>query len=348
MMLAAVCVGATVQAQRSAPVAPSQQPPPDDGVRARLVELANTLKPSPSAPEVAHIEALIREAEPLSAVVYSLPRAPTDAVELLNAAYVNGSEIGKELLNLPRIQQAVILQQAALWVQEYRELPKNENIDVPAMLALLPPPGRQEARNPTTPKPSSAEAHLSPAEASLRAQRARLLELLELGENEMPSWNGSELGLPRKLVYAYPQSGPEMVALLDALRGDEAQLLATVATGRRLALSPVNSPTLQRSGVAEPVTLIPSRIPTDPEELIYTAYGSTSTERLALYRSSNAAVRGAMRRAARRRLGEAMQNEAAQVAEREAARKAGRKPPVQPDPRIVFPEIIIIPGEPIR
>ena len=144
----------------------------------------------------------------------------------------------------------------------------------------------------------------------------------------MPSRTGSERDLALKLVYAYPQSGAEMVVLLDALRGDEAQLLTAVVIGRLLPLRPVGSPTLQRSGVAEPVTLIPSRMPTDPEELIYTAYGSTSTERLALYRASNVAVRGAMRRTARRRIDEAMKNEAAQAAEREAARKAGRKPPV--------------------
>ena len=140
-----------------------------------------------------------------------------------------------------------------------------------------------------------------------------------------------------------------MVGLLDALRGDETQLLGTVVTGRLLPLSTaVAPPTLQPSGVVEPITLIPGRMPTDPEQLIFTAYGSTSTKRLELYWSSTAAVRGAMRRAARGRIDEAMKNEAAQAAERDAARKAGRKPPVQPDPRLVRPEIIIIRSEPFR
>ena len=78
------------------------------------------------------------------------------------------------------------------------------------------------------------------------------------------------------------------------------------------------------------------------------AYGSTSTERLELYRSSSAPVRNAMRRAARGRIEQAMKNKAAQAAERDAARKAGTKPAVLPDPRIVPPEIIVIVSDPWR
>src|SRR5262245_5578947 len=58
-MLSALGVGASVHAQQSASVAPSLQPPPDDGLRARLIELASAQNANTSAPEVERINALI-------------------------------------------------------------------------------------------------------------------------------------------------------------------------------------------------------------------------------------------------------------------------------------------------
>lgn len=110
-------------------------------------------------------------------------------------------------------------------------------------------------------------------------------------------------------------------------------------------LRPLNrgvSPTLQESGVEEPVTFIPSTMPIDPELLLFTAYEETSGQRIELYRSARAAVRHAMRNAARWRINEAMSNAAAQEAARAVAREQGTTPPVLPDPRLVGPEINII------